>query len=57
LEQETTNTVGNIPMEWYDDFPHIGYNVNGEKIMKPAKGDELDAFLDKMDGSDMWYVL
>lgn len=36
-------------MEWYNDFPHIGYDLSGEKIMKPATADELDRFLAKMD--------
>ncbi|KAG9301386.1 hypothetical protein G9A89_018058 [Geosiphon pyriformis] len=48
------NTVGNIPMKWYDDYPHIGYDIDGKKIMKPAKGDELDKFLDKMEDPNMW---
>ena len=34
--------MGNIPMNWYDDYPHIGYDLDGTKIMKPAKGDEVD---------------
>lgn len=29
-------------MNWYDDYPHIGYDLDGTKIMKPAKGDEVD---------------
>lgn len=28
-------------MNWYDDYPHIGYDLDGSKIMKPAKGDEV----------------
>ncbi|CAG8501390.1 818_t:CDS:10 [Diversispora eburnea] len=44
--EDPINTVGNIPMEWYNDYPHIGYNINGKRILKPAKGDELDKFLD-----------
>ncbi|ORY07319.1 BOP1NT-domain-containing protein [Basidiobolus meristosporus CBS 931.73] len=52
--EETGNTVGNIPMEWYDDYPHIGYDLDGKKIMRPAKGDELDSFLAKMDDPDNW---
>lgn len=43
------NTIGNVPIEWYDDYPHIGYDLNGRRILKPATKDELDAFLDKMD--------
>ncbi|EDV27649.1 uncharacterized protein TRIADDRAFT_20780, partial [Trichoplax adhaerens] len=48
------NTVGNIPMNWYDDYPHIGYNLGGKKIPKPLKTDELDNFLKKMDDPNFW---
>jgi len=44
--QDARNTVGNIPLSWYDDYPHIGYDLDGTKIMKPAKGDEvMDVFI------------
>lgn len=56
-DEETLNTVGNIPMEWYNDYPHIGYDINGKKIMKPAQGDDLDKFLSAMDDKDSWYVI
>ncbi|KAF9965816.1 Ribosome biogenesis protein erb1 [Mortierella alpina] len=52
--EENGNTVGNIPMEWYDDYPHIGYDIDGKKIMRPATGDELDKFLSTMDDPDSW---
>uniref|UniRef100_A0A8C4NCP9 Ribosome biogenesis protein BOP1 n=1 Tax=Eptatretus burgeri TaxID=7764 RepID=A0A8C4NCP9_EPTBU len=49
------NTVGNIPMEWYKDYPHVGYNLQGQRILKPLRTkDELDAFLDKMENPDYW---
>ncbi|TRY91259.1 hypothetical protein DNTS_035665 [Danionella cerebrum] len=49
------NTVGNIPMEWYKDYPHIGYDLEGKKIFKPIRNkDELDEFLDKMENPDYW---
>lgn len=41
-------------MEWYEDYPHIGYDIDGKKIMKPAKGDELDKFLENMEDPDLW---
>ncbi|XP_057684502.1 ribosome biogenesis protein bop1 [Corythoichthys intestinalis] len=54
-EEDIRNTVGNIPMEWYKDFPHIGYNLDGKKIFKPIRNkDELDEFLDKMENPDYW---
>ncbi|XP_039234520.1 ribosome biogenesis protein BOP1, partial [Pipra filicauda] len=53
--QDIRNTVGNIPMEWYQDFPHIGYNLDGKKIYKPIRNkDELDMFLEKMENPDYW---
>jgi ribosome biogenesis protein ERB1 len=53
-DEETNNTIGNVPIEWYDDYPHIGYCVNGEKIMKPAKGDDLDKLISLMDDKNAW---
>ncbi|KAK3742734.1 hypothetical protein QZH41_018951, partial [Actinostola sp. cb2023] len=53
-EEDARNTVGNIPIEWYNDYPHIGYNLDGKKILKPATADELDQFLSKMDDPNYW---
>lgn len=54
-EEDIRNTVGNVPMEWYKDYPHIGYDLDGRKIFKPIRNkDELDEFLDKMDNPDYW---
>ncbi|CAL1272593.1 unnamed protein product [Larinioides sclopetarius] len=53
-EEDIRNTVGNIPMKWYDDLPHIGYDIDGKKIMKPATSDEIDEFLSKIDDPNYW---
>jgi ribosome biogenesis protein ERB1 len=50
----TTNTIGNIPLSFYGSYPHIGYNINGKKIMRPAKGEALDALLDSIDIPKGW---
>lgn len=34
-EEEIRNTVGNIPLEWYDEYSHCGYDIEGKKIPKP----------------------
>ncbi|KAJ3031104.1 UNVERIFIED_CONTAM: Ribosome biogenesis protein 1 [Siphonaria sp. JEL0065] len=55
-DEETINTIGNVPLEWYEDLDHIGYDINGKKIPKP-KGltkDALDEFLSTMDDPDSW---
>eukprot|EP00026_Physarum_polycephalum_P003447 Phypoly_transcript_03458.p1 GENE.Phypoly_transcript_03458~~Phypoly_transcript_03458.p1 ORF type:complete len:809 (+),score=171.03 Phypoly_transcript_03458:210-2429(+) len=57
-EDETiVNTVGNIPLHWYDDFDHIGYDREGNKIMRSAKGDSLDNFLKQEDDPNFWRTI
>ncbi|PHH61650.1 hypothetical protein CDD81_8061 [Ophiocordyceps australis] len=52
--QEQANTIGNIPLSFYDSYPHIGYDINGKKIMRPATGDALDALLDSIELPKGW---
>ncbi|OAA53980.1 ribosome biogenesis protein [Niveomyces insectorum RCEF 264] len=52
--QETINTIGNIPLNLYDSFPHIGYDINGKKILRPAAGEALDALLDSIELPEGW---
>lgn len=54
---ETSNRVANVPMHWYDDLPHVGYDINGRKVLRPAKGDELDKFLETVEDPSSWSVL
>ncbi|EDW77174.1 uncharacterized protein Dwil_GK22227 [Drosophila willistoni] len=53
-EEDIRNTVGNIPMHWYDEYKHIGYDWDGNKIIKPIKGDQIDDFLRKIEDPDFW---
>ncbi|THD22630.1 Ribosome biogenesis protein bop1 [Fasciola hepatica] len=38
-EEDVRNTVGNIPMQWYANLGHIGYDTSGRPIMKSRLGD------------------
>jgi ribosome biogenesis protein ERB1 len=48
------NTIGNIPLDFYDEYPHVGYDINGKKIMRPAKGEALDALLESIEVPKGW---
>ena len=50
----TKNTIGNIPLSFYDMYPHIGYDISGKKIGRPAKGDALDAMLRSIEIPKGW---
>ena len=51
---EQANTIGNIPLSFYDSYPHIGYTLDGKKIMRPAAGDALDSLLDSIEVPKDW---
>ncbi|XP_061979934.1 ribosome biogenesis protein BOP1 homolog isoform X2 [Populus nigra] len=48
------NTVGDVPLEWYRDEKHIGYDIAGKKLKKKEKQDKLDSFLASVDDSKNW---
>lgn len=50
----TSNTIGNISLSYYDAYPHIGYDINGRRIARPAKGAALDSLLDSIDIPEGW---
>lgn len=50
----TSNTIGNIPLSFYDSYPHIGYDINGKRITRPAQGEALDALLDSIEVPEGW---
>ncbi|KAG2704480.1 hypothetical protein I3760_05G005700 [Carya illinoinensis] len=48
------NTIGEVPLEWYKDEAHIGYDLAGKKIKKKERQDKLDSFLASADDSKNW---
>lgn len=50
------NTIGNVPLEWYRDEKHIGYDIAGKKILKKEREDKLQSFLASADDSKSWWV-
>ncbi|KAF7981571.1 hypothetical protein HWV62_32600 [Athelia sp. TMB] len=52
--EDAPNRVGNVPMHWYDDLPHVGYDMNGKQVLRPARGDELDKFLSTVEDPNSW---
>lgn len=48
------NTIGNVPVRWYDNYDHIGYDWTGNKVAKPQERGEIDEFLARMEDPDYW---
>lgn len=51
---EGPNRVGNIPDYFYEGMPHVGYDIDGKRVTRPAKGDELDKFLANIEDPASW---
>lgn len=53
-DAENFNTIGNIPLSAYEEMPHIGYDINGKRIMRPAKGSALEQLLELIELPEGW---
>lgn len=49
----TGNRIGRVPLHWYEDYDHIGYDAHGGKVIKQggagAGGDMLDEAIRQSD--------
>jgi hypothetical protein len=50
-ERPNRNTVGSVPLEWYAAEEHIGYDKEGNKIIKKGRKDKLEQLLARNDSS------
>lgn len=49
--------VGDVPLKWYKDEEHIGYDRDGTKVKKGPRQDKLDALLARNDGGSAWRTI
>ncbi|GAB4816894.1 hypothetical protein N2152v2_003940 [Parachlorella kessleri] len=52
-ERPNRNTVGEVPLAWYKDEEHIGYDVEGQRLEKRPQKDKLDKLLARNDGKGL----
>ena len=43
------NTIGNVPLKWYEEYEHIGYTRDGKKILRGKQKDSLDNLIARHD--------
>ncbi|XP_052750374.1 ribosome biogenesis protein BOP1 homolog [Galleria mellonella] len=53
-EEDRVVTTGEVPTWWYRDYPHLGYDLDGRRIMKPPQRDQIDQFLQKCSDPEFW---
>ncbi|XP_013192497.2 ribosome biogenesis protein BOP1 homolog [Amyelois transitella] len=53
-EEDRRNPAGDVPMWWYREYPHVGYDLDGRRIMRPPQRDAIDDFLRKCEDPEFW---
>jgi ribosome biogenesis protein ERB1 len=42
-EEGKGNRIGRVPIHWYDEYEHVGYDAHGQKVAKSGEGgDRID---------------
>lgn len=53
-DEASINIVGDIPLEWYDQFHHIGYTATGEKVIPKERPNQIDEIIERSVNPE-WY--
>ncbi|XP_052742253.1 ribosome biogenesis protein BOP1 homolog isoform X2 [Bicyclus anynana] len=53
-EEDRVNTAGDVPMWWYNEYPHVGYDLDARRIARPPQRDHIDDFLKKCEDPEFW---
>lgn len=53
-DEEVLIRTGDIPQKWYNDFDHVGYNINSIPVKKNIEDDEISQFLMKAKNKNWW---
>ncbi|EJK44968.1 hypothetical protein THAOC_36448, partial [Thalassiosira oceanica] len=46
------NRIGRVPLHWYDEYDHVGYDGRGSKVVKSQSKDLLSQVLENEDDAD-----
>eukprot|EP01121_Diplochlamys_sp_Union-15-3_P008292 TRINITY_DN2196_c0_g1_i2.p1 TRINITY_DN2196_c0_g1~~TRINITY_DN2196_c0_g1_i2.p1 ORF type:complete len:603 (-),score=125.86 TRINITY_DN2196_c0_g1_i2:18-1826(-) len=47
-------TIGDVPLEWYEDYDHFGYDLEGNPVTKPKQRNEIDEFISMNETPGSW---
>jgi ribosome biogenesis protein ERB1 len=49
-DEETRVRIGNIPTKWYENFRHLGYDIEGKRVTR--KDYDRDELLEQIKKSE-----
>ena len=56
-DEEIRVRIGNVPVDWYDDLPFLGYDVKGNAVPKLPTEDALEKHLRKTEDPEYWKTI
>mmetsp|Transcript_12698 Transcript_12698/g.37767 ORF Transcript_12698/g.37767 Transcript_12698/m.37767 type:complete len:715 (-) Transcript_12698:27-2171(-) len=52
-DEEAGNATGRVPLHWYEGYDHVGYGLEGSKVIAEAPRDALDLALEASEGGGL----
>ncbi|GFE52860.1 ribosome biogenesis related protein [Babesia ovis] len=56
-DEGSVNRIGRVPLSWYEKEEHIGYTVEGQKLVKELDSTEIGKLLFQSDNPDAWRTI
>jgi ribosome biogenesis protein ERB1 len=57
-KEGVSNRIGKVPLHWYDEYDHIGYDGHGSKVMKSTTGgDRIDQAIQNADNKGKKFMV
>ena len=56
-DEAQINTIGSVPLKWYADSEHVGYDLLGRKIEKTLRSSEVDDLLRSTEDPNNWRTI
>ncbi len=53
-DEEVLVRTGDVPIDWYKAFDHLGYDIKGNRVIKEDQSDEIEKFIEKAKNKDWW---
>lgn len=53
-DEEVLIKTGKVPRRWYDDFKHLGYDIEAKSVMKKAQESKIDELIRRSEDPKWW---
>lgn len=56
-DEDVLLKTGRVPRKWYDDFKHVGYDIEAKTVLKKAQDSKLDELIKRSEDPNWWRTI